>query len=85
VTVRLLRSLAPTVARTGLAPATALTPREAEVSRLVAEGRSNADIADALFLSAGTVKNRVASVQRKLGASNRVGIAAWAWESGLVR
>jgi DNA-binding CsgD family transcriptional regulator len=85
VTVRLLRSLAPTVARTGLAPATALTPREAEVSRLVAEGRSNADIADALFLSAGTVKNHVASVQRKLGASNRVGIAAWAWESGLVR
>jgi DNA-binding NarL/FixJ family response regulator len=84
VTVRLLRSLAPTAARTGLAPAVALTPREADVARLVAEGRSNAEIASALFLSAGTVKNHVASVQRKLGASNRVGIAAWAWESGLV-
>jgi DNA-binding NarL/FixJ family response regulator len=84
VTVRLLRSLAPTAARTGLAPAVALTPREADVARLVAEGRSNAEIAGALFLSAGTVKNHVASVQRKLGASNRVGIAAWAWESGLV-
>ncbi|MGH3434631.1 MAG: DNA-binding response regulator, partial [Thermocrispum sp.] len=29
------------------------------------------------------VKNHVASIQRKLGVRNRVGIAAWAWESGL--
>ena len=85
VTVRLLRSLAPAETRPGLTPVDALTPREADVARLVAAGGSNADIARALFLSQGTVKNHVASIQQKVGARNRVGIAAWAWESRLVR
>ena len=54
-----------------------LTRRELEVATLVARGRTNGEIAAELFLSAGTVKNHVAKIQRKLGARNRVGIAAW--------
>lgn len=60
-----------------VAAAEPLTPREAEVARLVADGRTNGDIADQLFLAAGTVKNHLAVIQRKLGVANRVGIASW--------
>ncbi|MFE7318989.1 response regulator [Streptomyces sp. NPDC057555] len=60
----------------------ALTEREAEIAGKVAEGRSNADIARELFISAGTVKTHVASIQRKLQVRNRVGIAVRAWELG---
>jgi hypothetical protein len=45
-------------------------------------GHTNAEIATVLFISPGTVKNHVAGIQRKLGARNRVGIAAWAWATG---
>lgn len=78
LTVRLLRSL--TVRRT--APAAALTDRELEIARLVARGQTNAEIGRALFISAGTAKNHIATIQRKIGARNRVGIATWAWETG---
>ncbi|WP_456247750.1 LuxR C-terminal-related transcriptional regulator [Longispora urticae] len=63
-------------------PAEPLTIRELDVVRLVANGGTNAEIAADLFLSPGTVKNHIASVQRKLGVANRVGIAAWAWAGG---
>ncbi|MFD0272826.1 response regulator [Kitasatospora sp. NPDC127111] len=59
-----------------------LTPREAEIAQLVAGGATNAEIGSELFITAGTVKNHLATIQRKLGARNRVGIAAWVWESG---
>ncbi|MFF9482139.1 response regulator [Streptomyces sp. NPDC014733] len=59
-----------------------LTEREAEIAGKVAEGRTNADIARELFISAGTVKTHVASIQRKLQVRNRVGIAVRAWELG---
>ena len=53
--------------------------------RLVAHGRTNAEIAaELVHLGPGTVKTHVANVQRKLGAANRVGIAAWAWSRGAV-
>lgn len=83
VTVRLLRHVTgPGRGRRRPAPVEALTEREREITSLVAQGRTNAGIAAQLFISPGTVKTHVASVQRKLGVANRVGIAVWAWEMG---
>ncbi|MBO0806195.1 MAG: response regulator transcription factor [Nocardiopsaceae bacterium] len=62
-------------------PAIPLSEREAEVTRAVARGRTNQEIAAELFISLSTVKTHVASVQQKLGLRNRVEIAAWAWEN----
>ncbi|GAA2125878.1 DNA-binding NarL/FixJ family response regulator [Glycomyces algeriensis] len=63
----------------------ALTPREAEVLRLVAEGLSNQAIATRLFLGLETVKTHVGSVLTKLGARNRTEAVIMAYESGFVR
>ncbi|MEU6246233.1 response regulator transcription factor [Glycomyces sp. NPDC047010] len=79
ITVKLLRHLAPEAHRP---PPNPLTPRETELARLVARGLSNADIAAELFISVGTVKTHLASIQAKLNAANRVGIAAWCWQTG---
>jgi DNA-binding NarL/FixJ family response regulator len=81
ITVRLLRSLRGPP-RPGRPPSEALTPRELQVARLVAHGLTNAEIAGQLFVTPGTAKTHVANIQRKLGVRNRVGIAAWAWDSG---
>ncbi|MER7763259.1 response regulator transcription factor [Streptomyces sp. NPDC097619] len=85
ITVRLLREMAPR-ASAGAArrPAEPLTERETEVVRCLARGRTNAEIAAELYVSLSTVKTHLANVQAKLDARNRVEIAAWAWESGLV-
>lgn len=64
-------------------PDARLTAREREIVRLVASGATNAEIAAALFLAPGTVKNHLAAVQRRLGVRNRVAVAAWAWKNGL--
>ncbi|MFF7011331.1 response regulator [Streptomyces fimicarius] len=81
ITVRLLRNLAPAPAA---APAPSpLTAREQEIARLVAEGLTNAEIGERLFITAGTAKTHIANVQAKVKARNRVGIAAWSWETGL--
>ncbi|MFF5287791.1 response regulator [Paractinoplanes globisporus] len=61
-----------------------LSPRELDVVKLVARGLTNAEIAGELFISIGTVKTHLGSVQTKLGARGRVEIAAWAWERRLV-
>lgn len=61
-----------------------LTDRERDVVRLVALGRTNAEIADALYVSTSTVKTHLASAQLKLDARNRVEVAAWAWRTGIV-
>lgn len=81
VTVRLLRHLRTAAVEPLREP---LTARELEIATLVARGLSNADIAAELVIGQGTVKTHVAHVQRKVGAANRVGIAAWAWSSGLL-
>ncbi|MFF4103777.1 response regulator [Streptomyces sp. NPDC001903] len=86
ITVRLLREMAPraTAAHTARRPSEPLTEREQDVVRCVARGRTNAEIAGELFVSLSTVKTHLANVQTKLDVRNRVEIAAWAWESGLV-
>ena len=56
----------------------ALSPREREVLALVAEGRTNEAIAEALFVSPNTVKTHVASLLHKLQADSRTQLAAMA-------
>ncbi|MFV5994607.1 response regulator [Streptomyces sp. NPDC056231] len=87
ITVRLLRHVTgpgrgPGTAAGREAPVSPLTKREIEIAGKVAEGLTNADIATEMFVSPGTVKTHVASIQRKLGVRNRVGIAVLAWEMG---
>jgi DNA-binding NarL/FixJ family response regulator len=81
ITVRLLEHLSPP-APTG--DDGGLSPRELDVVKLAARGLTNAEIAARLFISIGTVKTHLGSVQMKLGARNRVEVAAWAWERRLV-
>ena len=61
-----------------------VSQREAEVLRLVARGRSNAEIAGELFIALPTVKSHVASLLAKLGARDRAQLVVAAYESGFV-
>ena len=61
-----------------------LSERELEVVRLLADGRSNREIAAALFLAEGTVKNHVTNVLGKLGARDRTQAALRARALGLL-
>jgi DNA-binding NarL/FixJ family response regulator len=61
-----------------------LSTRETEVLRLIARGCSNADIAGTLYLSEATVKTYVSRMLTKLGLRDRVQLAVFAYESGLV-
>jgi DNA-binding NarL/FixJ family response regulator len=61
-----------------------LSERELEVVRLLAQGRSNREIAAALFLAEGTVKNHVTNVLGKLGARDRTQAALRARSLGLL-
>jgi DNA-binding NarL/FixJ family response regulator len=66
-------------------PAVMLTARQREVAAAVAEGLSNAEIAERLVLTEGTVDNHLGHIMQRLGAKNRVHVAVWAVEHGLSR
>jgi DNA-binding NarL/FixJ family response regulator len=61
-----------------------LTRREAEILRLIAEGRSNREVARELWVTDQTVKFHLGNVYRKLGVANRGEARVWATKHGLV-
>ncbi len=62
-----------------------LSERELGVVRLVAEGLSNAEIAARVYLSETTIKSHIARILAKLGLRDRVQVAVYAYEHGIVR
>jgi non-specific serine/threonine protein kinase len=62
-----------------------LTAREQETALLVAQGKSNREIADTLVVGERTVETHVSNALSKLGFTSRAQIAAWAVEQGLLK
>lgn len=69
----------------GLNPFTELTDREMEILRLIADGQSNAVIAEELVISQKTVKSHVSNILSKLQLADRTQAAVFAWREGVVR
>jgi DNA-binding NarL/FixJ family response regulator len=86
VTRRLIEAFArrPPEATPSPSQLASLTARERDVLLLLARGRSNAEIAVALFVSEATVKTHVGNVLAKLGLRDRVQAVILAYETGLV-
>ena len=64
---------------------TELTDREREVLKLIANGFSNNQIAEKLFISENTVKGHVSNILSKLHLADRTQVAVYAWQRGLVQ
>lgn len=86
VTRRLIEDAVARVRRPRREPAelTSLTPRERETVEQVATGRSNAEIAEVLFISEETVKTHVRRVLQKLRLRDRAQVVVYAFENGVV-
>jgi NarL family two-component system response regulator LiaR len=66
-------------------PFSKLSERELEVIRLIAEGLSNAQIAEKLVISEKTVKSHVSNILSKLHLADRTQAAVYAWREGIIR
>lgn len=71
--------------RTAIRPGSPLSPREAEVLALVANGKSNAAIAADLVISEKTVARHMSNIFSKLAVSSRCEATAWAYRHGMMR
>jgi DNA-binding NarL/FixJ family response regulator len=80
-----VRTPAPSAPVAAAATLPDLTARELEITRLVAEGLSNGEIADRLVLSHATVKTHISRILAKLELRDRVQLVIAAFEAGLVR
>jgi DNA-binding NarL/FixJ family response regulator len=69
----------------GVAARSSLTPREREITALIARGYSNKGIADELVISPATAARHVANILSKLGFTSRAQIAAWAAGNGSIQ
>lgn len=86
VTRRVIESFVANAPRQGPPPGfDELTEREREVVSLVAEGLSNQEIGERLFMSPATAKTHVSRAMSKLGARDRAQLVVLAYESGLGR
>ena len=86
ITVRLLDNLAGTnLPEAPRQPIEPLSEREEEVLNLVAIGNTNNEIADTLYISLATAKTHLNHLSNKIGARNRVELAAWAWDTGRMK
>jgi len=85
VTARLLAAFSDALTTPPAQPIEPLTAREEDVLIKVAQGRTNAEIADELHISISTAKTHLASLMTKLRARNRVELAMWAYETDRVR
>ena len=66
-------------------PFTELSEREFDVLRLIAAGKSNAEIAETLVIGESTVKTHIGNILRKLHLDDRTQAAVYAWQQGIVR
>ncbi len=88
LTRRVLREVAARRATRPVAVTTAsrlLSPRELEVVALLAEGRSNEEIAERLVVEISTVKSHLTRIMPKIGVSSRLQVAVWAYQNRIVR
>jgi DNA-binding NarL/FixJ family response regulator len=83
-TQRLLERFAPPASDAATSRLDQLTDREREILKLIARGRSNAELAQQLYLSEATIKTHVSAILRKLGVRDRVQAVIAAYEAGLV-
>lgn len=85
VTRRLLDTVAATLPRNDSSPLTELSTQDARLLRLISQGRTNAEIADELNLTAATVKTYVSRLLTRISARDRTHAVVLAYEHGLIR